>query len=93
MEGCDKKFTTPMVRKQHLADFHRFPRGYYYETLHLGKHQAHSGPLQSQGHGTSHAHSPQAKLPRPARLAILCVNISRMHGFQDPADLSCCASG
>ena len=53
VEGCNKRFTTPGERRQHLADFHRFPRGSYYDSIHLG-------PKSNPGHPSRPQHAPES---------------------------------
>lgn len=35
VESCTRKFSTVEQRKQHLVEFHKFPRGYNLERMHL----------------------------------------------------------
>ncbi len=53
VEGCNKRFTTPAERRQHLADFHRFPWGLYYDSIHLG-------PKSNAGHPSRPQHAPES---------------------------------
>ena len=59
VEGCNKRFTTPAERRQHLADFHRFPRGFYYDSIHLG-------PKSSPGHPSRPQHTPKSGTGDPS---------------------------
>ena len=53
VEGCNKRFATAAERRQHLADFHRFPRGFYYDSIHLG-------PKSNAGHPSRPQHAPDS---------------------------------
>ena len=53
VEGCNKRFTTPVERRQHLAEFHRYPRGFYYDSIHLG-------PRPTAGHSSRPQHAPSS---------------------------------
>jgi hypothetical protein len=35
VESCEKKFSSIEQRKQHLMDFHKFPKGYSLDKIHL----------------------------------------------------------
>ena len=35
VESCSRKFNSVEQRKQHLVDFHKFPRGYNIDRMHL----------------------------------------------------------
>ena len=62
VEGCNKRFATPAERRQHLADFHRFPRGFYYDSIHLGpksKAGHPSRPTPKDGTGDTNASEAQ----------------------------------
>ena len=52
-KGVNKRFTTPAERRQHLADFHRFPWGLYYDSIHLG-------PKSNAGHPSRPQHAPES---------------------------------
>ena len=100
VEGCNKRFTTPVERRQHLADFHRFPRGFHYDSIHLGP-RAHTGiccrpqPAPKSGTGdtsTSEAQSSEAEqgAADAGKAASACMEVDGLIGSM--SKLSSCDS-
>lgn len=54
MEGCSRTFHTVAERRQHLYDQHCYPRGFDYETMHLGRRQGQHRPEEEFRHTAPH---------------------------------------
>ncbi|KAK9902018.1 hypothetical protein WJX75_001343 [Coccomyxa subellipsoidea] len=54
VEGCSRTFHTVAERRQHLYDQHCYPRGFDYETMHLGRRQGQHRPEEEFRHTAPH---------------------------------------